>query len=67
MLDFLQAAVDRGDEALVLAFFAGKLSVDDAATVRGLIDDGLVAPPEFLPAWWLRRDRLPALLARWPG
>jgi uncharacterized protein (TIGR02421 family) len=52
VLDFLRGAAERGDDALVLAFCTGKLSIDDAPTVRALIEEGLVAPPTFLPAWW---------------
>ncbi len=59
---FLRGALERGDEALVLAFFAGKLSVDDAGTVRALVDEGMITRPAFHPAWWLDRDRLTTLL-----
>ncbi|MFL5249555.1 MAG: flavohemoglobin expression-modulating QEGLA motif protein [Myxococcales bacterium] len=56
--NFLRAALDRRDEDLVLAFFAGKMSVDDAPTVRALMHEGIVARPKFLPEWWRKRDRL---------
>ena len=42
------------------AFFAGKMSVDDAPTIRALIDEGVVAPPRYVPEWWRKRDRLAA-------
>lgn len=62
---FLCAALARGDDALVLAFFAGKLGAGDAGAVRALIDEGLVSPPRFLPAWWTRRERLDAQVTHW--
>jgi hypothetical protein len=54
----LRAALDRRDEDLVLAFLAGKMSVDDAPTVRALMQEGIVARPQFVPEWWRGRDRL---------
>jgi len=56
--NFLRAALDRRDEDLVLAFFAGKMSVDDAPAIRSLMHEGIVARPRFVPEWWRRRDRL---------
>jgi uncharacterized protein (TIGR02421 family) len=58
VFNFLRAALDRRDEDLVLAFFAGKMSVDDAPRVRALMEEGIVARPRFLPGWWRNRDRL---------
>ena len=49
--------------ALVLAFFAGKMSVDDAPAVRALIEEGLVARPRFVPDWWRGRARLALQIA----
>jgi uncharacterized protein (TIGR02421 family) len=60
--EFLRDALDAADDQLVLAFFAGKMSVDDAPTVRALLRENLVAPPRFVPAWWTKRDRLDALV-----
>jgi uncharacterized protein (TIGR02421 family) len=60
--EFLRSALDASDDELVLAFFAGKMSVDDAPKVRALLREGIVAPPRFEPAWWKRRDRLDALV-----
>jgi len=60
---FLRSSLDRGDEALVLAFFAGKMSVDDAPAVRALIEEGLVARPRFVPDWWRGRARLALQIA----
>ena len=58
--NFLRAALDRADEDLVLAFFAGKMSVDDAPAIRALMEEGIVARPRFVPDWWRKRDRLAA-------
>jgi uncharacterized protein (TIGR02421 family) len=62
VFNFLRAALDRRDEDLVLAFFAGKMSVDDAPTVRALMQEGIVARPKFVPEWWRSRDRLFAVV-----
>jgi uncharacterized protein (TIGR02421 family) len=60
--EFLRTAIDSTDDELVLAFFAGKMSVDDAPKIRALFRERIVAPPRFVPAWWKRRDRLDALV-----
>ena len=60
VFNFLRAALDKGDDALVLAFLAGKMSVGDAPAVRALMDEGLVSAPRFVPAWWRDRDKLAA-------
>ena len=54
--NFLRAAFDHGDTALVTAFFVGKLSVDEAPLVRDLVAEGLLVPPVHLPAWFRDRD-----------
>ena len=46
---------------LVRAFLAGKMSVDDAELVRDLVEEGLCAPPVFLPEWFIDIDRLNAI------
>lgn len=58
---FVERALDRGDAGLVEAFFAGKQSIDDAPAVRGLLEEGLVAPAAFFPAWWRDRGLAPAI------
>jgi uncharacterized protein (TIGR02421 family) len=58
--NFLRAALDQNDDELVRAFFAGKMSVDDAPTVRALMEEGVVLPPRYLPDWWRNRDHLAA-------
>jgi uncharacterized protein (TIGR02421 family) len=60
--EFLRAAIDAGDDDVVRAFFAGKMSVDDAPKIRALMSEGIVAPPRFVPAWWKKRERLEALV-----
>lgn len=51
VFNFLRHAVDRGDWRLVVAFCAGKMSLDDVPLVAALIDEGLVSPPKYLPPW----------------
>jgi hypothetical protein len=58
--NFLRAAVEQRDLDLVRAFLAGKMRVDDAELVRGLIDEGLCVGPVFLPEWFIDIDRLNA-------
>lgn len=58
--NFLRAAFDHGDYALVRAFLAGKMSVDDAPLVRDLISEGLAVGPTFLPAWYRDHDGIAA-------
>ena len=59
--NFLRAAVEQRDLDLVRAFLAGKMSVDDAALVRDLIEEGLCVGPAFLPEWFIDIDRLNAI------
>jgi hypothetical protein len=59
--NFLRAALDQRDADLVRAFLAGKMSVDDAELVRDLVEEGLCAPPVFLPEWFIDIDRLNAV------
>jgi uncharacterized protein (TIGR02421 family) len=60
--NFLRAALEQHDLDLVRAFFAGKMSVDHAALVRELVDEGLVAGPVYLPEWFIDVDRLNAIV-----
>ena len=59
--NFLRAALEQRDVDLVRAFLAGKMSVDDAELVRDLVEEGLCAPPVFLPEWFIDIDRLNAM------
>jgi len=60
--NFLRAALDRRDVELVRAFLAGKMSVDDAALVRDLVEEGLCVGPVHLPEWFVDVDRLNAIV-----
>jgi len=60
--NFLRAALDQRDVELVRAFLAGKMSVDDAALVRDLIEEGLCVGPVHLPEWFVDLDRLNAVV-----
>jgi len=59
--NFLRVALERRDLELVRAFLAGKMSVDDAELVRGLVEEGICAGPIHLPAWFADLDRLQAM------
>jgi uncharacterized protein (TIGR02421 family) len=59
--NFLRAALEQRDVDLVRAFLAGKMSVDDAELVRDLVEEGLCAPPVYLPEWFIDIDRLNAI------
>jgi uncharacterized protein (TIGR02421 family) len=59
--NFLRAALEQRDVDLVRAFLAGKMSVDDAELVRDLIEEGICAPPVYLPEWFIDIDRLNAM------
>jgi uncharacterized protein (TIGR02421 family) len=60
--NFLRAALEQRDLDLVRAFLSGKMSVDDAALVRDLVEEGLCAGPVHLPAWFDDIDRLNAIV-----
>ena len=59
--NFLRSALEQRDVDLVRAFLAGKMSVDDAALVRDLIEEGLCVGPVYLPEWFIDIDRLNAI------
>lgn len=58
--NFLRAAFDQGDTALVQAFLAGKMDVADAPLVRDLVAQGLAVAPVHLPAWYRDHDAIAA-------
>lgn len=58
--NFLRVALAKPNPAIVLAFLAGKMRVDDAPLVKELIDDGLCVGPTYLPEWYLDLDWLHA-------
>jgi hypothetical protein len=60
--NFLRAALEQRDLDLVRAFLSGKMSVDHAALIRELVDEGLVAGPVYLPEWFVDVDRLNAIV-----
>lgn len=51
VFNFIRHAVDSGQTNLVLAFCAGKMSLDDVPLVAALMEEGLVEPPRHLPPW----------------
>jgi uncharacterized protein (TIGR02421 family) len=48
---FLQAAAAEPGARLVRAFVSGKMRIEDAPLVAGLIREGLCAEPVYLPDW----------------
>lgn len=60
--NFLRTALEQRDVDLVRAFIAGKMSIDDAALVRDLIEEGLCVGPVYLPEWFIDIDRLNAVV-----
>lgn len=51
VFNFIRHTVENAELDLLQAFFAGKMSVDDAPLVAALVDEGLVAPALYLPGW----------------
>jgi uncharacterized protein (TIGR02421 family) len=51
VFNFIRHTIEHAELDLLLAFFAGKMSVDDAPMVAALIDEGLVTAPRYLPGW----------------
>ncbi len=51
VFNFLRHTVESGELQLLQAFFAGKMSVDDAPLVEALMAEGIVTPPRHLPPW----------------
>jgi uncharacterized protein (TIGR02421 family) len=47
--NYLRAAVRRGMVGRVPLLFCGKTNLDDARTLAQLVEEGLVAPPRYLP------------------
>jgi uncharacterized protein (TIGR02421 family) len=51
VFNFIRYAIDHAELDQLLAFFCGKMNVDDAPLIAALIEDGLVVPPKFVPSW----------------
>lgn len=45
----IRTALRRGDTCKAALLFCGKATVGDAATLAELVDEGLVAPPRYVP------------------
>lgn len=48
--NYIQMAVRSGKLSRIPLLFCGKTALDDLRTLNHLVDDGLVAPPAYLPA-----------------
>lgn len=59
---FLRRALHRVDRALVVAFLAGKMNVDEAPRVKQLIAEGVCVGPRFVPQWWRELDVTAAIV-----
>jgi hypothetical protein len=49
VFNFMRLAVSRGLVRRVLLLFCGKTHLGDMKTLAQLVDEGLVAPPRYLP------------------
>lgn len=49
--NFLRAAVKTGDAAFIRLLFVGKVDLADLDAMKLLRDEGLIAPPRFMPPW----------------
>jgi uncharacterized protein (TIGR02421 family) len=48
--NYIQLAVRKGKLEQIPLLFCGKTTLDDMRTLRQLVEEGLVAPPRYLPA-----------------
>ncbi len=48
--NYIQLAVRKGKLEQIPLLFCGKTTLEDMRTLRQLVDEGLVAPPRYLPA-----------------
>ncbi len=49
--NFLRVALVKGNPGAAPLFFVGKISVEDVPLFGRLVREGIVRPPEHLPAW----------------
>jgi uncharacterized protein (TIGR02421 family) len=49
--NYLRAAVRRGDARFIRLLFVGKIDLADLSAMKLLDDEGLLAPPRYLPPW----------------
>ncbi|HDR3070374.1 TPA: DUF1704 domain-containing protein, partial [Pseudomonas aeruginosa] len=47
--NYIQLAVRKGKLEQIPLLFCGKTTLEDMRTLRQLVDEGLVAPPKYLP------------------
>lgn len=47
--NFMRLAMSEGKLESLLVLFCGKITLEDIKVYRQLMDDGVVAPPEFIP------------------
>ena len=60
VFNFIRHTVEHVELDLLLAFFSGKMSLDDAPLIAALVHEGLVVTPRHLPGWMNDLDGLGA-------
>ncbi len=60
---FLRKAISQHEPQHIERLFAGRLTLTDVITLGPAFDEGLVAPPRFVPGWARHIGRLSAYLA----
>ena len=49
--NYLRTVVRAGDAGFIRLLFVGKIDIGDIGAMKMLLDEGLIAEPEFLPPW----------------
>lgn len=60
VFNFIRHAVETRDLASLRAFLCGKMSLEDAPLMAALMEEGIVAPPKYVPPWAKQLDALSA-------
>lgn len=60
VFNFIRHAVLTRDLASLRAFLCGKMSLEDAPLMAAMMEEGVVAPPKYVPPWAKELDALSA-------
>ena len=60
---FFRHSLQQDRLRLCRRLFAGKMTLDDVAAFEPLFEDGVLAPPRWLPRWVSRANGLAGVLA----
>ena len=60
---FFRRSLQQDRLRLCRRLFAGKMTLDDVAAFEPLFEDGVLAPPRWLPRWVSRANGLAGMLA----